>query len=60
MRAARVEQVEEEERTIRWARPGTLDEVWEQFEDEAVPFHEVIYSLQAEERERAKGGKATK
>jgi hypothetical protein len=29
-------------------------------EDVAVPFHEVIYGLEAEERERARGGKATK
>lgn len=49
------QQIEESFRALTLPFPGTPEEQWEQFFGGAAPFHPIINSLSAEEREQAIG-----
>ncbi len=55
LQKAGFQEVQEETRTISWNWPGPPEEVWEHVRDVAVPFHPIIYSLEAEARTQAIG-----
>jgi ubiquinone/menaquinone biosynthesis C-methylase UbiE len=50
MREAGFSQVEENLTYVSWTWPGTVEEVWEYFQDVAAPFHPTLQAVPAERR----------
>jgi SAM-dependent methyltransferase len=49
LRSVGFHQVEEENRTLPWAWPGSVEEVWEQMRSVAVPFRPMLDRVRAED-----------
>jgi ubiquinone/menaquinone biosynthesis C-methylase UbiE len=50
LRVAGFTQVEENLTTVPWTWPGTVEEVWEYFQDVAVPFHPTLQAIPTERK----------